>query len=156
MLLLVRDLKPDVVVLHGTWEQYIDNVAQTVAALKQQIDARVVVLGPVPTWRRGLPNEILRYFLLYHELVPERWIGAVSFNWYDKVMLAKLVPAGAEFISAWELLCNADGCLTRTGDSAGDISMSDAVHLTEKGSVYLIGAVIDDVLDGPATAPKRH
>ena len=153
VLLLVRDLRPDIVLLHGTWEKYLGNVAETIAALKQQTGARVVVLGPVPVWRRGLPNEVLRHFMLYHTLIPKRWKGAVSSNWYDEVMSARLVPAGAEFISAWEALCNADGCLTRTGDSAGDISASDQVHLTEKGSVYLTGAIIDRVLGGPAVRP---
>ena len=46
---------------------------ETVAALKQQTGARVVVLGPVPAWRRGLPNEVLRYYLLHHRLIPARW-----------------------------------------------------------------------------------
>jgi peptidoglycan/LPS O-acetylase OafA/YrhL len=44
--------------------------------------------------------------------------------------------------------------LTRVGDSAGDISASDQVHLTEKGSDFLINSVIDRVLSGPASASK--
>jgi len=150
VLSLVSTIRPDIVVLHGTWEKYLDNVAETVVALKQRTGARVIVLGPVPAWRRGLPNEVLRYFMLYHRLVPERWNGAVSGNWYDAVMRARLVPAGAEFISAWQALCNVDGCMTRTGPGAGDISTSDQVHLTEKGSAYLIDQVIDRVLGGPS------
>ena len=154
VLSLIREIRPDIVVLHGTWEKYLDNVAETVAALKQETGARVVVLGPVPAWRRGLPHEVLRYFMLHHSLIPQRFGGAVSTNWLDEVMRARLDPAGAEFISAWDALCNADGCLTRTGDSAGDISTSDQVHLTEKGSQYLIGAVIDRVLGGPLPTGK--
>jgi peptidoglycan/LPS O-acetylase OafA/YrhL len=152
VLSLVREIRPDIVLLHGTWERYLDNVAETVAALKQHTGARVVVLGPVPAWQRGLPNEVLRYFMLHHSLIPQRL--AASTNWLDDVMRAKLTPAGAEFISAWDALCNADGCLTRTGDGAGDISTSDQVHLTEKGSEYLINAVIDRLLGGPAPASK--
>jgi hypothetical protein len=150
VLKLVREIKPDIVVLHGTWEKYLSNVAETVAPLKQT-GARVVVLGPVPVWQRGLPNEVLRHFMLHHRLIPERWKGAVSSNWYDAVMRERLVPVGAEFISAWEALCNTEGCLTRTGHSADDISTSDQVHLTEKGSVALISAVIDRLLGGSAT-----
>jgi hypothetical protein len=152
VLKLVREIKPDIVVLHGTWEKYLSNVAETVGPLKQT-GARVVVLGPVPVWRRGLPNEVLRHFMLHHRLIPERWKGAVSSNWYDAVMRERLVPVGAEFISAWEALCNMEGCLTRTGHSADDISTSDQVHLTEKGSVALISAVIDRLLGGSATRP---
>ena len=116
VLSLAREIRPDIVVLHGTWEKHLDNVAETVIALKQ-IGARVVVLGPVPLWRRGLPDEVMRYFMLYHGLIPERYDGAAS-NGYDAVMREKLVPLDAEFISARDALCNASGCLTRVGDGA--------------------------------------
>jgi hypothetical protein len=56
------------------------------------------------------------------------------------------VPAGAEFISAWDVLCNEEGCLTRLGADASDITASDQVHLTEKASVFLVQAIIDRIL----------
>jgi peptidoglycan/LPS O-acetylase OafA/YrhL len=148
VLAIARELKPDIVVLHGTWEQHLDNVAETVAALKQQTGARVVVLGAVPAWRRGLPSEVMRYFMLHHSLIPLRSDAATPARSYDAVMRAKLVPFGAEFISASDALCNRDGCLARIGETADDISASDQVHLTEKGSVFLIDAVISDILGG--------
>jgi SGNH domain (fused to AT3 domains) len=146
---LARRLQPDIVLLHGTWEKYLDHVAETVTALKQQTHARVVVLGPVPGWKRGLPNEVLRYFMLYHRLIPERSDDAVSSNAYDAKMRAALVPKGAEFISAWDVLCNDRGCLTRIGDAASDITASDQVHLTEKGSIFLVRSIIDPLLGAP-------
>ncbi|XIA65857.1 acyltransferase family protein [Bradyrhizobium sp. TZ2] len=152
VLSLARKIRPDIVVLHGTWEKHLDSVAATVLALNQT-GARVVVLGPVPLWRRGLPNEVMRYFMLHHGLIPQRYDGAAT-NWYDAVMREKLVPLGAKFISAWDALCDASGCLTRVGDSAADISTSDQVHLTEKGSEYLVAAVIDRLLAGEAPASK--
>ncbi|SIO10707.1 Peptidoglycan/LPS O-acetylase OafA/YrhL, contains acyltransferase and SGNH-hydrolase domains [Bradyrhizobium erythrophlei] len=152
VLSLVRDIRPDIVLLHGTWEKHLDHVAETVVALKTLTAARVVVLGGVPAWRRGLPSEVLRYFMLHHRLIPARSNAAAQPNGYDAVMRAKLVPLGVEFISASDALCNEDGCVTRIGDSAGDISTSDQVHLTEKGSEYLVNAVIDRLLGGPAPA----
>ena len=150
---LAREIRPDIVVLHGAWEAHLDKVAATVGALRAQTGARVVVLGSVPWWKRGLPNEVLRYFMLQRELIPERSDRAEP----DRAAAAlreKLVPAGAEFISAWDALCNAQGCLARVGDSAADISASDQIHLTEKGSVYLIESVIDRVLGAPPPASK--
>ena len=141
-----RELNPDIVLLHGPSDRYLDNVAETVLALKKGTRARVVVLGPVPTWRRGLPNEVLRYFMLHHRLIPERSGDAVSSNWPDAILRAKLVPLGAEYISVWDAMCNADGCLTRIGDAAKDISASDQVHLTETGSVFLVHSIIDRLL----------
>ncbi|WP_247522025.1 acyltransferase family protein [Bradyrhizobium sp. 190] len=152
VLSLAREIRPDIVVLHGTWEKHLDNVAETVVALKQS-GVRVVVLGPVPFWRRGLPNEVMRYFMLHHRLIPERYDGAAP-SGYDAIMREKLGPLGAEFISARDALCNAEGCLTRVGGGASDITVSDWVHITEKGSEYLIAAVIDRLLAGEAPASK--
>lgn len=153
VLALARELQPDVVLLHGTWEQHLDNVAETVRALKQQTQARVVVLGPLPFWQRGVPNEVLRYYMLHQTLVPPRLAGvAKSDSQYDKLMQEKLVTPGAEFISSREQMCNIEGCLIRLGDSAADIIISDQAHLTEKGSEFLIGAIIDRVLTKPSPA----
>jgi len=142
---LARQLKPDIVLLHGTWEKYLDHVAETVTALKLATGARVVVLGPLPPWKRGLPNEVLRFFLLHHRLLPARLLGVGS-NGYDADMRTALLPRGAEFISAWDALCDVEGCLTRVGDKASDILVSDQVHLTEKGSIFLVRSIIDAVL----------
>jgi peptidoglycan/LPS O-acetylase OafA/YrhL len=154
VLSLAREINPDIVLLHGTWEKHLDNVAETVVALKRLTAARVVVLGGVPAWKRGLPSEVLKYFMLHRRLIPTRSNVAAQSNGYDAVMRARLVPLGAEFISASDTFCNGEGCLTRSGDSAGDITVSDQVHLTEKGSEYLIAAVIDRVLGGPAPANR--
>jgi hypothetical protein len=151
---LVRQIRPDIVLLHGTWEQHLDNVAETVVALKKETNARVVVLGGVPIWRRGLPSEVLRYFMLHRALIPERSPNAAPPTAYDAVMRARLEPLGAEFISASDVFCNARGCLTRIGDAAADLIVSDQVHLTEKGSVFLIGSIIDSLLGGEAPVSK--
>jgi peptidoglycan/LPS O-acetylase OafA/YrhL len=149
VLSLARELRPDIVLLHSTWDRYLDDVAATVAALKQETGARVVVLGSVPWWKRGLPNEVLRYFILNHRLIPER-SGRAEADGSGARLRDKLVPSGAEFISVWDVMCNADGCLTRIGDTASDISATDQVHLTEKGSVFLVQSIIDELLGGRA------
>ena len=152
---LVRQIKPDIVLLHGTWEKHLDNVAETVAALKKETDARVVVLGDVPSWRRGLPSEVLRYFILHRALIPERSSNGSPSSAYDAVMRARLEPLGAEFISASDVFCNAQGCLTRIGDAAADITASDQVHITEKASIFLVASIIDRVLGGVAAGKPR-
>ena len=148
ILSLARQIGPDIVLLHGTWGEHLDQVAETILALKKQTTARIVVLGGVPAWRRGLPNEVLRYFMLHHRLIPLRSNVAAQSNRYDAIMRAKLVPLGAEFISASDAFCNAEGCLTRIGDTTADITVSDQVHLTEKGSVFLVQSIIDQLLRG--------
>jgi hypothetical protein len=152
---LARRLDPDIVLLHGTWGEHLDNVAETVLALKKQTTARVVVLGSVPAWRRGLPSEVLQYFMLHRRLIPLRSTNATPCDGLDAVMRARLEPLGAEFISASDVFCNTDGCLTRIGDTAGDISVSDQVHLTERASVFLVQSVIAEVLGQTPRSPKE-
>jgi len=96
--------------------------------------------------------------MLHHSLIPPRSSDAVSSNWYDADLRAKLVPLGAEFVSAWDAMCNANGCLTRIGDAASDLSASDQVHLTEKGSVFLVQSIIGRVLGGrtPLSSSASH
>jgi hypothetical protein len=147
---MVRQLQPDIVLLHGANDKVVDNVVETVATLKRDTRARVVVLGPEPFWDRGLPNEVLRYYLLYHRLMPARATSGFTSNWADAPLREKLEPKGAEFISAWDALCNKEGCLARVGDAASDLTASDAIHLTEKGSIFVIDAIIDRILNGPA------
>ncbi|NOJ39657.1 acyltransferase family protein [Bradyrhizobium australiense] len=153
---LIRQIRPDIVLLHGTWEKHLDNVAETVTALKKETNARVVVLGGVPWWRRGLPSEVLRYFMLHRTLIPQRSPDAAPPTAYDAIMRARLEPLGAEFISAAHALCNVQGCLTRIGDAAGDLTTSDQVHLTEKGSVFLAASIIDRLLGSEASEGKRR
>jgi peptidoglycan/LPS O-acetylase OafA/YrhL len=155
VLSLARKLQPEIVLLHGVWDRYLDGIAETVAALRKSTNARVVVLGPVPWWKRGLPNEVLRFHLLHHRLIPERSDRAEPDN-SATALRGKLVPLGADFISARDIMCNAEGCLTRIGDSAADISASDQIHLTEKGSEFLINSVIDRVLGEHLPAGKAQ
>jgi hypothetical protein len=143
---LALKLKPDIVLLHGAWQKHLDHVAETVVTLREKIGARVIVLGPVPMWRRGMPNEVLRYYLLHHSLIPERSNQAVTARGYNEEMREALTPRGAEFISAVDALCNEAGCLARIGNEASDITASDQVHLTEKGSIFLVQSIIDRVL----------
>jgi peptidoglycan/LPS O-acetylase OafA/YrhL len=154
ILSLARDIQPDIVLLHSTWDRYLDGVAATVAALKRQNNARIIVLGSVPWWKRGLPNEVLRHFMLHHRLIPERSDRAAADSSGARLR-DKLVPLGAEFISVWDAMCNADGCLTRIGDTAKDLSASDQVHLTEKGSVFLVQTIIDELLRGRAASSSN-
>ena len=149
---MARQLQPDIVLLHGTHEKFIDNLAQTVAALKRDTKARVIMLGPEPMWKRGLPNGVLRYYMLHRRLIPARIDDDVTSNGMDAVLRAKLGPAGAEVISAWDVFCNSEGCLARLGDDASDISASDLIHLTEKGSEFLVDRIIERVLNG-STSP---
>ena len=104
------------------------------------------MIGPVPVWKRGLPNEVLRYFVIHHALIPERFSQRVyRSSWDDAQMRSALMEIGAEYISAWDAMCDRDGCLTRLGERPEDIIASDQHHLTERGSKYLIETIKDEI-----------
>jgi peptidoglycan/LPS O-acetylase OafA/YrhL len=152
VLALARQLKPEIILLQGTWEKNLDRVGATLATLKRETSARIVVLGPGVFWRRGLPREVLRYYMLHHELIPARSNEAVLAGGVEHDLREAAGAEGAEFISAADVLCNDEGCLTRLGDAASDITASDQVHLTEKASVFLVQGIIDRVLG--TSAPR--
>jgi peptidoglycan/LPS O-acetylase OafA/YrhL len=143
---LARQLKPEIILLHGTWEKNLDQVGATVATLKRETSARIIVLGSDVIWKRGLPNELLRHYLLHHELIPARSQAGLWIRDIDTELRRAATAADGEFISAGEVLCNEQGCLARLGDEARDITASDQVHLTEKASDFLIAAIIDRIL----------
>ncbi|MEI9922809.1 MAG: acyltransferase family protein [Bradyrhizobium sp.] len=93
VLALARQLQPEIVLLHSSWAGPLDAVAATVTALKQQTGARVIVLGAVPWWKRGLPNEVLRYFMLHRRLIPERSDRATPDS-SEARLRAKVTPLG--------------------------------------------------------------
>jgi peptidoglycan/LPS O-acetylase OafA/YrhL len=151
VLALTRQLRPEIILLHGTWEKNLDQVGATVATLKREIQARIIVLGPGVLWKRGLPNEVLRYYMLHHELIPARSTDAVVARSLERGLREVVMRDGGEFVSAADVLCNGEGCLTRLGGEARDITASDQVHLTEKASAFLVQGIIDRVL---GTAPR--
>jgi peptidoglycan/LPS O-acetylase OafA/YrhL len=143
---IVSRSRPDVVVLHArgsTRPEDIAGLKKTISTLRALSIPRIVVLGPVPVWKRGLPNEVLRYFVIHHALIPERFSQRVYRSWDDAQMRAAFMEFGAEYISAWDAMCDEDGCLTRLGDRPEDILASDQHHLTERGSKFLIETIKD-------------
>jgi hypothetical protein len=55
------------------------------------------------------------------------------------------MEVGAEYISAWDAMCDKDGCLTRLGEQPEDVVASDQHHLTERGSKFLIETIKDEI-----------
>ena len=79
--------------------------------------------------------------------------GATPVCWDDAQARDFFTRQGAEYISSWQVLCNADGCLTRVNERSW--STVDAVHLSEDGSISLIDAIAGKLIGGPHPAPGR-
>jgi peptidoglycan/LPS O-acetylase OafA/YrhL len=152
---IVGRTRPVIVLLHSrgsTRPEDIAGLERTILALRGLSIPHVIVLGPVPVWKRGLPNEVLSYFVTHHALIPTRSSQRVYQTWNDAQTQSVITKAGAEYISAWDVMCNADGCLTRLGDHPQDVVASDQHHLTESGSIFMIQSIKDRIM--PAAAPR--
>jgi peptidoglycan/LPS O-acetylase OafA/YrhL len=138
----LQDSQPDLVLLHAMWGRNNDlpMLRNTIARLRAIGIPRIVVLGPVPVWKRTLPHAIVNYYRFRHT-IPDRLATGVSGPADDERMKRFSDAEGIEYISTWRALCNLDGCLTRTGPTASDVLVSDIIHLTDRGSEFLIEAI---------------
>jgi SGNH domain (fused to AT3 domains) len=138
----LQSAHPDIVLLHAQWVGInpilLRKTSEQLVALRIP---RIVILGPVPEWKRTLPHSLINYYRVHH-VIPERLASGVSGPAGDLGVEALSRGAGVEYISAWHLLCNAEGCLTRIGPTAGDVVATDIVHLSEAGSGFLAAAVM--------------
>ena len=84
-----------------TWEKHLDNVAETVTALKKHTGARVVVLGSVPCVEaRPAQRSASLLHAASHASFRSGRRSPRNPMAYDASCATRLVPLGAEFISA--------------------------------------------------------
>jgi peptidoglycan/LPS O-acetylase OafA/YrhL len=145
---VIGETKPDIVLLHAMWSEKTDLAAlrETISILKHQGIARVVILGPVPVWKRSLPFMLVNAFRFQHYL-PDRIARGVSGFTVDERMAQFAKEEHVEYLSAWRQFCNSDGCMTRNGPSATDVVVLDQLHLSTEGSKFLSGAIVKYLFD---------
>jgi peptidoglycan/LPS O-acetylase OafA/YrhL len=138
----LQNSHPQLVLLHAMWGSNNDlsKLHDTIARLRASGVPRIVLLGPVPVWKRTLPHTLVNHYRFRHT-IPDRIATGVSGPADDERLKAFSQAEGVEYISAWRTLCNAAGCLTRDGPAANDVLVSDIIHLTDHGSRFLIEAI---------------
>ncbi len=138
----IKSSHPNIVLLHAMWDDSDDlgKLTETISRLKALNVPRIVILGPVPVWKRTLPVALVNYYRFRHAIA-DRIAAGVTGPQGDARMREFSEAAGVEYISAWHTLCNSQGCLTRTGPTASDVVTSDIVHLSDAGSVFLVEAI---------------
>ena len=144
----VESSHPDVVLLHAMWgaNNDLEKLRATVEALRGSGVPRIILLGPVPVWKRTLPQAMINHYRLWHDLADFIEVGVTGPE-EDQRMGAFSRSAAIEYISARRVLCDADrGCLTRVGPSASDIIATDMVHLSDHGARFLVGAICEDLV----------
>ena len=146
----LKSSHPQIVLLHAMWDRSddLDKLQETIGQLKALNVPRIVILGPVPLWKRSLPHALINYYRFRH-VMADRIAAGVSGAGDDEKMEKFSRAAGVEYISAWRVLCNPEGCLTRVGPTATDVVTTDIVHLSDAGSRFLVEAIEPNLFPRP-------
>jgi peptidoglycan/LPS O-acetylase OafA/YrhL len=149
VLKMVADAKPDVLVLFANYASYQADpqnreklpydqlLLQRVRQYAALGAKRIIIMGQIPVWDDVLPNILLRRFVLKHRPIPDRTFENVTRASLaeDAVLKALPYPPNASYVSLKDFLCDASGCLARTGaDMKSDLIVQDAAHLTHAGA----------------------
>lgn len=153
---LIKSNRPEIVLLHAWWDgtKDLEKFRETIGQLKALNIKRIVILGPVPVWKRTLPHTLVNFYRLRHTIA-DRMTAGVSGPEGDARMQAFSKSVGTEYISAWQVLCNSEGCMTRIGPSASDIIITDNVHLSDVGSDFLIEGIKRSLFPCPEFCQKQ-
>jgi hypothetical protein len=145
---------PDVIVLFGHWnvntrEAKLSQLNDTLAAIKAVSSRPVFVIGPAPEWKVSLPRSIVLHYERYGTTPDRMDFGLLrTVAGVDSKLQDQLRDSGATYVSAWQVFCNTEGCLTRTASDPGALTSWDYGHLTTSAGVYLLEHGLPDTLWG--------
>lgn len=145
---LVQTIKPATVLLTANWSSdRLHALPATVNALRSSGVRRIVLIGQVATWQSSLPKLYWLYWREHHQTLPSRTTFGLdpASKRYDQQGADVAKQLGIEYVSAFDAMCNALGCITRTGSGRGSIVMFDDSHLTPAGAVAVSGRIAPDL-----------
>ena len=131
----------DRIILAANWSAYDFTPLGATIEAAAAAGTTVVVIGQVPRWFQPLP----RTLLLFHRAnpraphqYPERLQAGFARDGEIETGLRRIAAqAGAEYISAYERLCDRSGCIARLGADLETLTFWDTTHLTERGATFL-------------------
>ena len=156
----LEKLKPEVIVLQAVWvdDKYSSSNLEILEKLKTQIDrirsrtpsTVIVVVGPMPRWHPSLPELVAKYvdqhvapaplYLPRSDSAEDRRIRQ-----FDNEMNALSERSGILYVSAWNILCNDDGCLSRLNDDVEGLMTFDEGHLSPAGSSFFVSRLLTEL-----------
>jgi hypothetical protein len=147
---VIAQRRPRTVILAADWASgNPDDVQTTIEFLRDRSVRRIVLVGPVPQWTKPLYKIVISDTLRRTDhAAPQR----IAHSLVDRVpeidayMRALARNNGIDYVSAWDALCNKDGCLARIGDGFRGIITLDRSHFTPAGSVFVAKRLFRDLL----------
>jgi peptidoglycan/LPS O-acetylase OafA/YrhL len=148
----LAQLKPDMILLAGAWELYLESgqseavtirsLSATIRQLRRDGARDIVVFGPGPLWNTTLASDLFRFMVAKGlNEIPERLGHKFEAAWHlDSAMAALAVEMNVRYVSVLSNFCDRSGCRV-VGDRSAprpDLFYSDRDHLTVSGSKDLI------------------
>lgn len=154
----IAKLHPDIAILDATWGHaeptLREDLPRTVSQLRAANVPRIVLMGPPPSWQgSGLSQNVLDYYRETGTVLPARTFYRSNDEWTrgrDALLGALSGELGINYISVRNVFCNDDGCLTRIGSNAQELTAFDPGHLTVPGSIFLVEHTLDEILNAGA------
>lgn len=148
-LALIEKKQPEFVFLHANWNDAKDlpSLSVTISSLQNAGVKNIVLIGPDPLWRDELPRMAFAYYRKEHKKLPLRMKenNAEAAHDLDLVMKNFAHSKGIHYVSSLDILCNQDGCLTRTSANSLDLTAMDADHLTPQAASYEVQLILLDL-----------
>jgi peptidoglycan/LPS O-acetylase OafA/YrhL len=135
-------LRPERVVLSARWAVHDwPRLAATVEELRAAGVQSIDLIGGVPRWKISLPRQIIS--ILEKEKVaqvPQRMTAGLESGFRNlEPNLRQFAERNqVRFLSPIDVLCNEEGCLTRTGESPSTLTSFDYDHLSPSASIFVI------------------
>jgi len=135
--------RPERVLLVASWAGGWDSrrIVDTIRALREGGIQGITLVGPVPHWKDGLPRALYLFSqqdALLHRVPQRTRFGLITTEPIDTAMRELAKAEHVAYLSPWNVLCDANGCLTRTDSGSGNPIQFDVVHLTAEGSRFLV------------------
>ena len=148
---VLKNAKPDVVIIGQHAGQTIENFEEMTIQLKKMGVKRIIFTGPVPEWNMDLPRIVLRRFW---DNTPRRTFFGIDQSVIERNrMLKEKFKASSTVIFA-DLLsqfCNTDGCLVYLGnDRMQGLTTADYGHLTPAASDFVASSLLAGLLVEPS------
>lgn len=150
VLSIIQQTKPNYVFLNARWNSGDDlsMLLPTVDELKRAGISNIILMGPAPTWVEGLPRTIFSYYRKEHKTPPLRSMKFNSESVYKlDADFSKFASANKIlYVSQLDILCNDEGCLTRTSQDSKDIMSFDGGHYTPQAGRYVVENFLPKIL----------
>jgi peptidoglycan/LPS O-acetylase OafA/YrhL len=156
VVIFIKELKPDIVLLHSTWGYNYASITQlrkTIETLRQMGIMRIILIGPAPNRYYSLQSILFHQYFRINRSVKQLPLYLTDYlipDFYEKEQKMRDVARQMriEYISIYDEMCNSYGCLTMIHNKQGNqvITSYDGAHLSPEASIWLVQKIRNSLL----------